>query len=1282
MSPLTASPELPPVGRDEVNDWATMRGLTRALHTKVSTLQLADPSLPSFPYAYLVPLIDLFDPPELTRFGGAQKLAALTEMREAARRFLAKLAVARAEERALRDAYLARRREPPPAANDPVGRAAARLAVLEKTHFADAAAAPLGAMGYPLDAVRFVDDAPEPHGPRARLLVKLAPALWVQVPEVEIGLSALLAADTSVAGAAAGDASLGRVADGLRRTNTYAAPSALRAALAAALDFLHDPASEDAERARDWLSTPPWRRVLGAVVRAGTPKQLAATGAAEAERPGADVARPRLAFRLRLALEQGVGRDAARDTTRTPTLLIDVLAQGPKKGGGFTAGRVIAPAEASSLAEDRVEQRIVDALALVAGSPSRPHADAGAARRLVELLGLLAEHPRVVGPAGASRPLRIRRSRLTISLLDVSAARERGGYELSLSLGDGPRVSPVELLAWCLADGTTLVYDEEESRGLETTLHTATLAPAPRALLLALAETPTSFPEEAIDGLLSALVLAQDTVDLRLPDALLGRTIEADPLPVARVTPLPGGGLRLSLGVHPLTRGGAATAASSAGAVSTGWLFFPPGEGPSRVFGSRDGQRVSARRRFEDERERAEALLAALPLAGAERESPWSHRIDDPDQVANVLTTLAERMEEGGHAALSVEGPDGGDESAAMPVAMARRGDVRLRIERRRDWFGVEGEALFDRAGRAAQVSLAALLLATRAGHRFVRLPDGRLLAIARDLRARLAEADDRLHEQRGEWAAHPYALDALDGLVKSPEQIVEAPEWSSARERRRVAEAGDADVPSELAADLRAYQRDGFRWMARLAGWGEGAVLADDMGLGKTIQALGLLLHRRAEGPPLVVAPTTVGPNWLAEAARFAPGLRFVSYRGEGRSALLEPGSLGPDDVLVTSYELLARDAEPLAACGFATVIFDEAQALKNASSQRAKAARGLRAAFRLALTGTPIENNLGELWSLFRVVSPRLLGSWDRFRDRFARPIERDGDPQRRAALASIIQPFLLRRTKARVAPELPARTETVRFVELSPAERTLYEAERLATLAALDEPSSGAIDAAAAQPRGDNRFVVLAALTRLRRLACHPRLVDDTSTVPSSKLATFLELWHELVEAGHRPLVFSQFTSHLALVRRELEGLGVVCAYLDGQTPAAERERQIAWFQAGGPQVFLLSLKAGGTGINLTAADVVVHLDLWWNPAAEDQATDRAHRIGQRRPVTVVRLVVRDTIEEAVLALHHEKRALAESLLEGGEVSGSLTKEELRALVRAGKLASRRRDDDSAL
>ncbi|MEO0326775.1 MAG: DEAD/DEAH box helicase, partial [Myxococcota bacterium] len=477
---------------------------------------------------------------------------------------------------------------------------------------------------------------------------------------------------------------------------------------------------------------------------------------------------------------------------------------------------------------------------------------------------------------------------------------------------------------------------------------------------------------------------------------------------------------------------------------------------------------------------------------------------------------------------------------------------------------------------------------------------------------------------------------------------------------RARAAPDVDVALPEGFEGELRDYQREGYEWLSRLAHWGAGAVLADEMGLGKTIQTLALLSRRASEGPALVVAPTSVGPNWMAEAARFTPSLKTRAYRGPKREAML--ADLSPGDVLVTSYDVLARDGERLAGIPLGTLVLDEAQAVKNVRTRRAQAAAGLQAGYRVALTGTPLENHLGELYSLYRIVAPGLLGSWPSFRQRYALPIERDGDDATRARLAARLRPFLLRRTKDAVAPELPPRTDVVQPVELSEAERRLYEAARRDALTSLaDVPTSGRTKAAK-----EGRFAILAALTRLRRLACHPRLVDASSTVRSSKLAAFLELTDELRQSGRRALVFSQFTSHLAIVREALDLRGIDSLYLDGSTPAGKRARLVERFQEGESGLFLISLKAGGTGLNLTGADTVVHLDPWWNPATEDQASDRAHRIGQTRPVTVVRLVAQGTIEEQVLALHDQKRELADAILEGSDRAARLSKDELVGLL----------------
>jgi len=500
----------------------------------------------------------------------------------------------------------------------------------------------------------------------------------------------------------------------------------------------------------------------------------------------------------------------------------------------------------------------------------------------------------------------------------------------------------------------------------------------------------------------------------------------------------------------------------------------------------------------------------------------------------------------------------------------------------------------------------------------------------------------------------------APEGVRRLGELLPEdafAPDAELERLRAHLRDAArvDPELPS-LEATLRSYQEEGVRWLLRIAAWSRGACLADDMGLGKTLQALALLSARAPLGPAIVVCPTSVVDNWRAEAARFAPGLRVRLYRGADRREHL--GELGPSDVLVTSYDVLVRDADELAKHELATVVFDEAQALKNPQAHRRRAASRLTARFRLALTGTPLENHLGELWSIFDVLVPGLLGPQSHFRERFAAPIERRGDRERLASLRALLAPFLLRRTKHEVAPELPERTEVVHVVELSEAERALYEAERRRAVELLR--------AVASDPK--QRMAALAALTRLRRLACHPRLVDETSTVKSSKLEEVRSLADDLVREGHRALLFSQFTTHLALVRAALEEEGYETLYLDGSTPAPERAKLVRRFQEGNAPFFLISLKAGGTGLNLTAADTVIHLDPWWNPAAEDQASDRSHRVGQTKPVTVVRLVAQGTIEEAVLELHAKKRELAMGILEGAADNGRLDTEELLRLLGA--------------
>jgi SNF2 family DNA or RNA helicase len=423
-------------------------------------------------------------------------------------------------------------------------------------------------------------------------------------------------------------------------------------------------------------------------------------------------------------------------------------------------------------------------------------------------------------------------------------------------------------------------------------------------------------------------------------------------------------------------------------------------------------------------------------------------------------------------------------------------------------------------------------------------------------------------------------------------------------------------------------------------------------MGLGKTVQAIALLLHRKVSGPALVVAPTSVVDNWAAELARFAPSLSVALYRGSGRATVLADCP----DVVLTSYGLMGRDVKNLSGVEWGTVVLDEAQAIANPASQRSKAARALPAGFRLALSGTPVQNRTSELWSLMAFALPGLLGERAHFQRHFIVPIEHLGDASRRALLARLVGPFVLRRTKDAVLTELPPRTEVLVPVTLSEAERDAYDKARAAAVVRLEQA-------------GKRRsFQVLQELLRLRQRACHPKLVDPASTVPGSKLKQVVRTLVQLRAAGHQALVFSSFTSHLALVRHALDEQGFGVRYLDGATSVGRRAEEVAAFQAGDGDVFLISLKAGGTGLNLTAASYVLHIDPWWNPAAEDQASDRAHRMGQDKPVTVYRFVSAGTVEEQIVALHARKRELAEALLSAADSTRQLDAKELMALLQA--------------
>ncbi|MBN2450409.1 MAG: DEAD/DEAH box helicase [Lentisphaeria bacterium] len=672
---------------------------------------------------------------------------------------------------------------------------------------------------------------------------------------------------------------------------------------------------------------------------------------------------------------------------------------------------------------------------------------------------------------------------------------------------------------------------------------------------------------------------------------------------------------------------------------------YVPCRGGSTVVADVEGRRLETQRDFLEERSQALAILGACPALAETPHSGWVWTLEDAEACLELLLQLQAVGPEA-----RVEWPRGRSLSVTRPVDVA---DLHLDVRRQRDWFAISGNVRVD---ETLTVSLGELLrLAASATGRFIALDETRYVALTEEFRRRVDELATLGEVRRDALRCHPLAAVALQTLAEGAGGTVTDGAWEAHLERIGAAVSLDPQVPSTLRAELRDYQAEGYRWLCRLAVWGAGGCLADDMGLGKTVQALAVILARAGGGPSLVVAPTSVCLNWRDESARFTPTLNVRLFGKGDRQGFLD--SLAPLDLVVCSYGLLQTEKALLSAVRWQTIVLDEAQAIKNPRAKRSQAAFRLQGDFRIVTTGTPIENNLEELWSLFRFLNPGLLGSVQSFGERFATPIERNDDPEARHRLRRLLGPFVLRRTKSQVLEELPARTEVTVHVQLSERERAFYEALRRQSLQRIGDVAGGP---------AARRMQILAEITRLRQACCHPQLILPSSDITSAKSEAFDEILDDLLANRHKALVFSQFVTHLSIVRRHLDGRGIRYQYLDGGTPQKDRAEAVAAFQRGEGDVFLISLRAGGTGLNLTAADYVVHLDPWWNPAVEDQASDRAHRIGQFRPVTIYRLVAADTIEDKIVALHHRKRELAESLLAGSEVPSAVSAEELLRLM----------------
>lgn len=784
-----------------------------------------------------------------------------------------------------------------------------------------------------------------------------------------------------------------------------------------------------------------------------------------------------------------------------------------------------------------------------------------------------------------------------------------------------------------------LVPDPPTGRDLTAVLETpsrlkvTTFEKQHREIFSLLGKSGLAIPVGSEDEVAKAVASVSSVVNVH-SDIAGGETnakdVSADATPHFYLTPYEDG-LRIEPLVQPFVGGGPT---------------YAPGEGGEVVFAVVGRRRSRTRRDRPEEVRRFDRAVAGCPSLHHASWTAGAWILPDPLACLELVEELHLLGE-----AVKVRWPQG--ESIRI-AHHASRDRFSLKIRKSRDWFKIDGDLETD---SGLVIGLRELLDRIDAAEgRFLAIGEREFIALTDRFRHRVGELSAFVDRHGKGLRFHVSRAHALEAVIDGAGTVDAGRDWAARIRQFREAQALDPKLPSTLQADLRGYQREGFRWAARLAAWGAGACLADDMGLGKTLQALAVALARAPSGPALVVAPTSVCPNWIDEARRFAPTLNPLSFGHGDRGKMIS--GLAPYDLVVCSYGLLHQEADRLASVDWETIVLDEAQAIKNRDTMRSRAAMRLHGAFRMITTGTPIENHLGELWNLFHFINPGLLGSADSFTKRFAVPIHQAGSTELRSRLKRLIQPFVLRRTKAAVLHELPPRTEITIRVAMSKEESALYEALRQRAVGNLAQ--NGSQD-------GPGHIRILAEIMKLRRACCHPRLVAPDLDLPGSKLESFGYTAADLIASGHKALVFSQFVDHLKIVRSYLDREGIAYRYLDGSTPPRRRKQEVDAFQAGEGDLFLISLRAGGQGLNLTAADYVLHLDPWWNPAVEDQASDRAHRIGQTRPVTIYRFVMKNTIEERIVDLHASKRELATHLLEGADLSGKMSADELLALIR---------------
>ena len=669
-----------------------------------------------------------------------------------------------------------------------------------------------------------------------------------------------------------------------------------------------------------------------------------------------------------------------------------------------------------------------------------------------------------------------------------------------------------------------------------------------------------------------------------------------------------------------------------------------PGEGNSIIFDVQGDHRVCVERELDKERELYYDLVNGVEDVTVPPEKTFEV---DAFDLLSILDYVREHNE-----GYSIEWPEG-QKLKIRNYSTSTQWSAAIK-KNKNGWFEMEGDVQLD---DDTKISVAKLLdLIGQSKNRFIRLDEGEFFALSDRLRSQLNTIDALASRSRGKLQMSKFSAALLDSSIVDGEMHIDVdPELKQVRQNIIDSSEYSPKTPRTLKAKLRDYQKEGYQWIARLNSWGAGALLADDMGLGKTVQTIAYLLFKAKEGPSIVIAPASVAPNWKTEFDKFAPSLNVeILNFAENRSTAIADAKAG--DVIITTYGLLLHVKDAVIQKEWTTAVLDEAHVIKNRGAKTSALCMQLKTKYRIMLTGTPVQNHLGELWNLFQFVNPGLLGSYEDFSRRFITPIELGGDKESQKRLDKLVHPFMLRRTKDNVLNELPEKTEIYQTVELSKEEMAVYELIREKAEAMLNAESSDKIS-----------MNTLAEITRLRQASCSAKLVEPNWKGKSSKVDALIEALEPIVESGDFALVFSQFTSFLSIVKKALTKAKIPYLYIDGAVSVKERQKLVEKYQNGECPVFIISLKAGGLGLNLTRANYVFHLDPWWNPAIEAQATDRAHRMGQHNAVTVYHLLSAGTIEEKIKRMHEQKKDLAENVLDGTDISSKLTGKELLEMIR---------------